>query len=92
MNILDTIKNKALQGALTLAEAFFPQIKPLVDAIQADVAEGKVTVENFLTTFDAGISTAEGFTNDKWDAALEAYRKIVHDIFDAITLTEEALK
>lgn len=92
MNIIDSLKGTGLQAAVGLIEMLLPPAKPLAEAIKKDIADGKVTVDNFEQTFDAGLTTIEEFTNDLWDAAIEQYKVAVREVIKAEQLTEKAIK
>lgn len=92
MSIIDTLKGSGLQAGIALIGMFLPSAKPLLDQIQADITAGTVTVENFEATLDAALTTIEGFTGDKWDAALESYKALVHAAIQSEQLTEVAIK
>lgn len=92
MSLLDTIKGSGLKAAVSLIEMLLPPAKPLAEAITQDIADGKVTIDNFEQTFDAGLTTVEEFTNDKWDAAIEQYKVVAREAIKAEQLTEAAIK
>lgn len=79
MNILDTIKGAGLSGGIAIIGLLYPPAKPLIDQWQKDVADGKITEENFEATIDTGIDFIEGFTPDAVDAFLEQCKKVVHE-------------
>lgn len=83
-NIFDTLKGAGLSGALGLVKLLIPEpFKPLLDQIQTDISAGKVTVDNVVATFDAVVTTIEGYTGPEWDAALESYKLLLRAGIDA---------
>jgi len=78
-NILDSIKGAGLSSVLFLIETLYPASKPIIEQIQQDIADGKITEENFESTFDKFVDLAENFTDDEWDAILEQSKKVAHE-------------
>lgn len=78
-NILDTIKGAGLSSIVGLIGMLYPAAKPVIDSIQKDIADGKITEENFEETLNASLTFIEGFTSDSVDAILEQVKKTAHE-------------
>ena len=61
-------------GSLSLTRVILPKLepalKPEIDIIQKDIADGKVTEENFKETLDTTIKVSQHYLPDKYDPFL----------------------
>lgn len=83
MNILDSIKGSGLDAGIGFLEMLYPPLKPLVERWKQDVADGKLTEENFEATFDTAADFIEGFTGPDVDAFIEQCKVVVHEAIKA---------
>lgn len=90
-NIFDSIKNVGLSGAVGIISMLYPPAKPIIDQIQQDIADGKVTKENIEATLDAVLTFIEGFTPDQTDAVLEQAKVFIHEAIILETKIEQAI-
>lgn len=79
MGIFDGIKNVGISGAIGIISMIYPPAKPVIDQIQADIADGKITPENLEASLNTALTFIEGFTPDNIDAILEQVKLVAHE-------------
>jgi hypothetical protein len=77
-NIGQILSSGALSGGVALIELLEPKLKPEIDIVQQDIADGKVTAENFEATFDTTIKTAEAYLPAEMDPFLDQLIPVIH--------------